>query len=55
MQLIIVDFPEPFGPMTARISLSRICMFTASTAVSPPNFFVRAMVSSIMAPSFRSR
>src|SRR5215469_7321928 len=46
IRLNSVDFPAPFGPMTARTSPSSTCIATWSTATSPPNRRVRSWSSS---------
>ena len=47
MQLKVVLFPEPFGPMRPRISPSSTAKDTSLTAKKPPNFFVRPETRSI--------
>src|SRR5438270_11192971 len=46
IRLNSVDFPAPFGPMTARTSPSSTRIATWSTATSPPNRRVRSSTSS---------
>src|SRR5262249_58322055 len=45
-RLIVVVFPDPFGPMRPLISPGRIAKDRLSTATSPPNRFVKPRVSS---------
>src|SRR5829696_8012921 len=55
MQLKVVLFPEPFGPMRPRISPSSTSNDTSLTAVKPPNFLVRPDTASIAIDSFPRR
>ena len=45
-RLIVVVFPEPFGPMRPLTSPGRTAKGRLSTATSPPNRFVKPRVSS---------
>src|SRR5438874_302012 len=45
-RLIVVVFPDPFGPMRPLTSPGRIAKGRLSTATSPPNRFVKPRVSS---------
>src|SRR6185369_7202944 len=49
MQLNAVVFPDPFGPISPRISPSRTSNDTALSAVNPPNRLVRLPTASIAA------
>src|SRR5688572_7393904 len=47
MQLKHVVFPDPFGPMSPRISPARTSNDTALSAVNPPNRLVNPATSSM--------
>ena len=47
MRLKVVLLPEPFGPMSPRISLGFTSNDTRFTAVKPPNSLVRPLTDSI--------
>src|SRR3989449_6912281 len=50
MQLKAVVFPEPFGPMSPRISPSLTPKATALSAVKPPKRFVSPLTERIIGP-----
>src|SRR6266571_575546 len=52
-QLKHVVLPEPFGPMSPRISPSRTSNETSARAVKPPNRFVRPRTLSMTPASTR--